>query len=57
MPGASPRTATLLTNLVDFKSRYFEVKIEALEEESEGGTSFNIIFDRTTRQIVRWDES
>ena len=57
LPGASPRTATLLTNLVDFKSRYFEVKIEALEEESEGGTSFNIIFDRTTRQIVRWDES
>ena len=57
LPGASPRTATLLTNLVDFKSRYFEVKIETLDDESEGGTSFNIIFDRTTRQIVRWDES
>lgn len=56
LPGASPRTATLLTNLVSFKSRYFEVKIDALEKESTGGTSFNIIFDRTTRQIVKWEE-
>ena len=56
LPGASPRTATLLTNLVGFKSRYFAIKIEALLEE-EGGTSFNIIFDRSTKQIVRWEES
>ncbi|MBQ9419953.1 MAG: general secretion pathway protein GspK [Synergistaceae bacterium] len=57
LPGASPRTATLLTNLVGFKSRYFEVRIETLESESEGGTSFSVVFDRTTRQIVKWDES
>ncbi len=55
LPGASPRTATLLTNIAGFKSRYFQIRIEALEDE--GGTSFNIIFDRTTRQIVRWEET
>ncbi|MBR2207381.1 MAG: general secretion pathway protein GspK [Synergistaceae bacterium] len=55
LPGASPRTATLLTNLVGFKSRYFAIKIEALMQE-EGGTSFNIIFDKSTKQIVRWEE-
>ena len=57
LPGASPRTSTLLTNIAGFKSRYFNIKIECLENESEGGKSFNIIFDRTTRQIVRWEES
>ena len=56
LPGASPRTSTLLTNIATFKSRYFNVKIECLEDNSDGGTSFNIIFDRTTRQIVRWEE-
>ena len=56
LPGASPRTSTLLTNIAAFKSRYFNVKIECLEDNSDGGTSFNIIFDRTTRQIVRWEE-
>ena len=56
LPGASPRTATLLTNLVGFKSRYFAVKIEALLQDEEGGTSFNIIFDRATKQIVKWEE-
>ena len=57
LPGASPRTATLLTNIADFKSRYFEIKIECLENEGEGGTSFNIIFDKNTKQIVKWEES
>ena len=57
LPGASPRTATLLTNIAGFKSRYFEVKIECLENEAEGGTSFNIIIDRNTRQIVKWEET
>ena len=56
MPGASPKTSTLLTNIAGFKSRYFNLKIECIENESEGGKSFNIIFDRTTRQIVRWEE-
>ena len=58
LPGASPRTATLLTNLVGFKSRYFEIKIESLiDDGNRGGTSFNIIFDRSAKQIVRWEES
>lgn len=57
LPGASPRTATLLTNIAGFKSRYFEVKIECLENEGEGGTSFNIIIDRNTKQIVKWEET
>jgi len=57
LPGASPRTATLLTNLVGFKSKYFEIKIQSLlDDGSEGGTLFNIIFDRATKQIVRWEE-
>ncbi len=57
LPGASPRTATLLTNLACFRSRYFSIRIETLDDEDEGGTSFNIIFDRTTKQILRWEES
>ena len=57
LPGASPRTSTLLTNIAAFKSRYFEIRIECMTEESEGGRRFNIIFDRTTRQIVKWEET
>ena len=56
LPGASPKTATVLTNIASFKSRYFNVMIQCLETESNGGASFNIIFDRSTRQIVRWEE-
>ncbi|MCR4819471.1 MAG: general secretion pathway protein GspK [Fretibacterium sp.] len=56
VPGLSPRTATQLTNLAGFKSRYFSVRIEFLDE-SPGGTSFQIIFDRTEKKIVRWEES
>ena len=57
LPGASARTSTLLTNIVTFQSRYFMMNIHCLDSGSEGGTSFNIIFDRTTRQIVRWEET
>ena len=57
IPGASARTATLLTNIVTFQSRYFMMNIHCLDNGGEGGTSFNIIFDRTTRQIVRWEET
>lgn len=57
IPGASARTATLLTNIAGFQSRYFMIKINCLNENSEGGTSFNIIIDRTTRQTVRWEET
>lgn len=56
MPGASARTATLLTNIAAFQSRYFMMKIHSLNDSGEGGTEFSIIFDRTTRQIVRWEE-
>ena len=56
VPGLSPKTATQLTNLAGFKSRYFSLRIEFLDE-SPGGTSFHIIFDRTAKKIVRWEES
>lgn len=56
LPGAGPRTSTQLTNIAGFKSRYFQVKIECFSD-SEGGNSYNIIFDRTTKQIVKWEEN
>ena len=56
LPGASPKTATQLTNIAAFKSRYFQVDIECFDQNTEGGTSFQIIFDRNTKQIVRWEE-
>ena len=56
VPGLSPRTATQLTNLAAFRSRYFSLRIEFLDE-SPGGTAFHIIFDRTSKKIVRWEES
>ena len=58
LPGASPRTSTQLTNIVAFKSRYFEIKIDCFDEYggSEGGISFKIIIDRSTKQIARWEE-
>ena len=56
IPGAGPKTATQLTNIATFKSRYFELKIDSMTQSGEGGRTFRIIFDRTTRQIVRWEE-
>ena len=55
IPGAAPKVSTQLTNIAAFKSRYFQVKIDCLSD-NEGGTSYNIVFDRTTRQIVKWEE-
>ena len=60
IPGAGPKTSTQLTNIASFKSRYFFMKIDSLESLTggqEGGTSFRIIFDVTTKSIVRWEES
>ena len=57
LPGASARTAILLTNLAAFQSRYFMMNIHCLDTGGEGGTSFSIIYDRTTRKIVRWEET
>ena len=55
IPGAASRVSTQLTNIAAFKSRYFHVSIDSLSD-SEGGSSYNIIFDRTTKQIVKWEE-
>ena len=55
IPGLSPKTSTMLTNVAGCKSRYFSVRIEFLEE-SAGGTAFDIVFDRSNEKIVRWEE-
>ncbi|MDR2174728.1 MAG: general secretion pathway protein GspK [Synergistaceae bacterium] len=55
IPGFPPRAVTGLTNLVDFRSQYFMIKIEMLEDLG-GGTSFNIIFDKSAGRVVRWEE-
>ena len=57
LPGAGPKTSTQLMNIATFKSRYFQIDINSLNVGAEGGTSFQIIIDRTTKQIVRWEES
>ena len=56
LPGASPRTSIRLTNIAGFKSRYFEIKIQCINYEGSGGTSFYVIFDRNERKIVKWEE-
>ena len=56
IPGASARVSSRLTNIVAFKSRYFQVSIDVINE-ADSGIKFDIIFDRTTKQIVRWEES
>ena len=55
--GASAKTTNKLMNLIGFKSRYFLLKIECLDDSGNGGKAFNIILDRTTKQIVKWEES
>ena len=55
LPGASTRISTQLTNIAAFKSRYFQVNIECLSD-NESGTSYNIVFDRETKQIMKWEE-
>jgi hypothetical protein len=56
IPGFPARAVTTLMNLAAFRSRYFMIKIEILEDTG-GGTSFNVIFDKTGGKIVRWEES
>lgn len=55
IPGLSARTSTRLMNLVSFKSRYFNIKLEYMNDNEETA-SYTIIFDRTGKKIVRWDE-
>ena len=57
IPGAPAKIINQLVNLVKFRSRYFMLRIERLDLEGEGGTSFNIIIDRDAKQIVKWEES
>ena len=57
IPGASARTSTQLTNIAAFKSRYFSIKIDCMNSETENVTSYSAVFDRTTKQIVRWEEA
>ena len=54
IPSFPPRAMGTLMNLVAFRSQYFNLQIELLEDTG-GGTSFSIIFDRSGR-IVRWEE-
>ena len=53
--GFPPKARTALMNIADFGSRYFMVKIEMLEEDG-GGTSFSVVFDKTSGTTVRWEE-
>ena len=55
IPGASARTSNRLTNLVAFKSRYFNIKLEYLSD-NEGTASYTVIYDRITKKMVRWEE-
>jgi hypothetical protein len=56
IPGFPARSVTTLMNLAAFKSRYFMVKIEILEDAG-GGMNFSVVFDKTAGKIVRWEES
>jgi type II secretory pathway component PulK len=55
IPAFPPRAISSLTNLAAFKSRYFAIKIELLEDTG-GGSAFNIVFDKTAGKVVRWEE-
>ncbi len=56
VPGASSKTSIQLTNIAGFKSRYFEIKIQCIDTEGSSGRTYSIIFDRTGKQIVNWEE-
>jgi DNA uptake protein ComE-like DNA-binding protein len=55
IPGFPAKTVTNLMNLADFSSRYFMIKIELLEDTG-GGSSFSVVFDKTSGTVVRWEE-
>ena len=57
IPGASARTSNQVMNIAGFKSRYFSIKIDCMDNESGGITSYSVIYDRTAKQLVRWEES
>ena len=55
IPGFPPKSRAALMNVAEFGSRYFLIKIEMLED-SGGGTSFSVVFDKTSGTVVRWEE-
>jgi type II secretory pathway component PulK len=55
IPGFPPRAMTTLMNLAAFSSQYFAIRIEILEDTG-GGTSFNIVVDKTAGRVARWEE-
>lgn len=57
IPGANPKISSQLTNIVTFRSRYFRINIDMMTEGSGAVKAYEIIIDRTTRQIVRWEEA
>ena len=54
--GVSAGTLNRAMNVIGFKSRYFEVKLEFLPNAGESGSSFSVILDRTDKKIVKWEE-
>ncbi len=58
IPGASARTSNQIMNIAGFKSRYFSIRLESAGGSENGGAmSFSVIYDRTAKQIVKWEES
>jgi type II secretory pathway component PulK len=55
IPGFPARSTAALMNLADFSSRYFMIKMELLEDTG-GGSSFSVVFDKTSGTVVRWEE-
>jgi hypothetical protein len=55
IPGFPHKSQGALMNIASFNSRYFMIKIEMLED-SGGGTSFSVVFDKTAGKVVRWEE-
>jgi len=53
--GFPPRTRGQLMNVVGFTSQYFQIIINMLEDS--GGVSFYVVFNKSTGEIVRWEET
>lgn len=56
IPGLNAGTLNRLMNIIGFKSRYFEVKLERFDDDGNVMASFNIVFDRTAKIAVKWEE-
>ena len=56
IPGVGVRTGNQIMNAVCFKSRYFSVKMDCMSLEGDNILSYSVIFDRTSKQTVRWEE-